>query len=286
MSKAHVVVVGNEKGGSGKSTTAMHIISALLRENVQVASIDLDARQGTLSRYFENRKNYIERTGAPLRVPEHFAVARAALDTLGAARAAEEQALGGLIESLIADFDYLVIDTPGSDTHLSRLGHSYADTLLTPMNDSFVDLDLLARVDPETLKVRGPSIYADMVWEIRKQRMERDRGRMDWVVMRNRVNASNARISKDVDSVLEPLARRLGFRLASGFSERMIFRELFLDGITLLDLRDLGATFRWSFSHVAARNELRAMLKTLGLTTREEEVEEEGVESAPGLRSA
>lgn len=272
MSKrAHVVVIGNEKGGSGKSTTAMHIASSLLREGAEVASIDLDVRQGTFSRYFENREAYIARSGAELRVPHHYAITPRTLAAMGDDRALEKRSLTELIDYAVAGYDYVVIDTPGSDTHLSRLGHSYADTLVTPMNDSFVDLDLLARVEPETLKVRGPSIYSEMVWEIRKQRMERDGGRIDWIVMRNRINASNARISKDVDAVLEPLARRLGFRLAPGFSERMIFRELFLEGITLLDLRDLGGGFKWSLSHVAARNELRAMLDALGLTARDDE---------------
>ena len=264
--QAHVVVIGNEKGGSGKSTTAMHIISALLRDGARVASIDLDARQGSLSRYFENRKHFITRSGIDLPMPEHFAVSRDALDKLGAERLREEDALRELILDLRVEFDFLVIDTPGADTHLSRLGHSFADTLVTPMNDSFIDLDLLARIEPETLKIRGPSVYSDMVWEMRKARMERDQGRMDWVVMRNRIAAANARNAKDVEAVLTPLSRRLGFRVAPGFGDRMIFRELFLDGVTLLDLREIGSGFRWSLSHIAARNELRALLKTLGLT--------------------
>lgn len=263
--RAEVVVIGNEKGGSGKSTTAMHIISALLRDGATVASIDLDARQGSLSRYFENRKQFIARTKLDLPMPEHFAVSKDALDKLGAEREREEAALRELILDLRVEFDFLVIDTPGADTHLSRLGHSFADRLVTPMNDSFIDLDLLARVEPETLKIRGPSVYSEMVWEMRKARLERDQGRVDWVVMRNRVAASNARNSRDVEAVLEPLSRRLGFRLAPGFGDRVIFRELFLDGVTLLDLRELGGGFRWSLSHVAARNELRALLKVLGL---------------------
>ncbi|MBM3566952.1 MAG: ATPase, partial [Alphaproteobacteria bacterium] len=53
--RAHVIVLGNEKGGSGKSTTAMHLIAACLRDGRSVASIDLDARQGTLTRYLSNR---------------------------------------------------------------------------------------------------------------------------------------------------------------------------------------------------------------------------------------
>ncbi|MEM6491774.1 MAG: division plane positioning ATPase MipZ [Pseudomonadota bacterium] len=283
--RAHVVVVGNEKGGSGKSTTAMHLISALLRDGAQVASIDLDARQGSLSRYFENRKQFIARTKVPLPMPEHFAVSKDALDKLGDERAREEDALRELILDLRVEFDFLVVDTPGADTHLSRLGHSFADTLVTPMNDSFIDLDLLARVEPETLKIRGPSVYSEMVWEMRKARMERDNGRMDWVVMRNRVSASNARNARDVEAVLEPLSRRLGFRLAPGFGDRMIFRELFLDGVTLLDLRDLGGGFRWSLSHVAARNELRALLKVLGLGASAADAEEDG-SAAPMQRTA
>ena len=73
---SRVIVLGNEKGGSGKSTSALHLIVALLKRGFKVGSIDLDARQGTLSRMIENRGNYAQATGRTLVLPEHRRVAR------------------------------------------------------------------------------------------------------------------------------------------------------------------------------------------------------------------
>lgn len=260
---AHVVVIGNEKGGSGKSTTAMHLIVSLLRSGYSVGSIDLDARQATLTRYFENRHDSAEQRVRDLPLPEHYAVSRSALDTLGSRQDDERARLVDLIEDLRAHHDFLVIDTPGADSFLSRVGHSFADTLVTPMNDSFVDLDLLARVDGETLEIVRPSLYSEMVWLQRQERAKRDGGAMDWVLMRNRLSTLTARNKQDVELVLEKLAKRIGFRMAPGFGERVIFRELFLSGLTLLDLKDVRT--RFTLSHVAARQEIRDLVKTIDL---------------------
>ena len=151
----------------------------------------------------------------------------------------------------LADCDVIVIDTPGSDTGLSRIGHARADILITPLNDSFLDLDLLARLDREGKQIKGPSIYAEAVWEQRKRRALADGGSIDWVVMRNRLSSLDARNKRDIGRLLEQLAKRIGFRLAPGFSERVIFRELFPRGLTLLDL-NLGAG-RPGAEHVPCR---------------------------------
>ena len=52
---AHTIVVGNEKGGAGKSTLAIHIVCGLLHAGRRVAIIDLDLRQRSMSRFFANR---------------------------------------------------------------------------------------------------------------------------------------------------------------------------------------------------------------------------------------
>ena len=69
---------------------------------------------------------------------------------------------------------------------------------------------------------------------------------------------------KKVGSALEDLSRRIGFRVQSGFSERVIFRELFPRGLTLLDLRDTGID-QLNLSNIAARQELRDMMTGLRL---------------------
>ena len=263
-----VIVLGNEKGGSGKSTTAMHLVVALLQTGKSVGVIDLDARQGTLSRYIENRRAFVAEGGPKLPLPELVRVERSDLPTRGEARQEESERLEAALREL-KDCDLLVVDTPGSDNTLSRLGHALADVLVTPLNDSFIDLDLLARIDPEGNKILGPSVYSEMVWEQRQNRARAGRPPLDWIVMRNRLAHVDARNKREIGRLLDALAKRIGFRLAPGFGERVIFRELFPKGLTLLDLKERGAGVELTMSHVAARQEVRQLLDTIGFERAE-----------------
>jgi len=264
---AHTIVLGNEKGGSGKTTTAMHVIALLLHEGARVGSMDLDGRQRSLTRYVENRKAWADGAGVNLVMPDHVVLPRSDLDTVSEAQAAERAAFETAFARLSSENDFVVIDCPGTDSFLSRLGHAAADTLITPMNDSFVDFDLLGRVDPQTWKIKGPSVYSEMVWESRKRRVMADGGKIDWIVMRNRLSTLAAKNKRRVENVLDALADRIGFRLAPGFGERVIFREMFPSGLTLLDLRSQGVDTPLSMSHVAARAEVRGLLDELELPT-------------------
>ena len=260
---AHVITIGNEKGGSGKSTAAMHLIVALLQSGRSVASIDLDQRQGTLTRYIENRRAYAKRHDLSMPQPTHETVAPTADPRRSAAVEDEEDRLHAVLQRLARDRDVIVIDTAGGDTNLTRLGHSYADTLITPLNDSFIDLDVLARIDGESMKIGGPSHYAEMVWEQKIKRATRDGGSIDWIVMRNRLSTLDARNKRRMARSLHDLALRMGFRVIAGFGERVIYRELFLKGLTLMDLRQ--ASGRLNLSHVAARQEVRSVVEAVGL---------------------
>lgn len=263
--KPHIIVLGNEKGGSGKSTTAMHVTAALMKLGFKVGALDLDGRQRSLSRYVENRREYMARNGIALPMPAHSVVMQSTQDST-AERAKEEQAAVEAALAQCSDCQFIVIDCPGSDTHLSRFGHSLADTLVTPINDSFVDFDLIGKVDPETFEVKSPSFYAELVWDSRKQRMMRDKTTVDWVVMRNRLQQLDAKNKRRVGEALNVLAERIGFRVAPGFGERVIYRELFLNGLTLIDLvggADTGVNL--TMSHVAARNEVRGLIEALNL---------------------
>jgi chromosome partitioning protein len=258
-----VIVLGNEKGGSGKSTTAMHLVVALLKAGHKVGAVDLDARQGTLSRYLENRRAFAAQGGLALPLPALQAVPRSAARDRGAAEAEERAGLQAALDGL-ADCAFVVVDTPGNDSHLARLGHSLADTLVTPLNDSFLDLDLLAKVDAEARKVLGPSVYAQMVWEQRQQRAAAGGRPIDWIVMRNRLGHLDARSKRELGRLLDQLAGRIAFRVAPGFGERVIFRELFPKGLTLLDLRAGDCGVAMTVSHLAARQEVRALLAEIG----------------------
>ncbi len=268
---AHVIVVGCEKGGSGKSTTSMHLIVALLRLGYRVGTIDLDARQWTLTRYLSNRAATVQRDHTALPMPRHFFLAPSENLNRKEAQDEDRARFEAILGRLTAEADYVVIDCAGTDSHLARLAHSYADTLVTPVNDSFVDLDVVAHVDGRTGDVLRPSVYAEMVWDQRKARAKRDGGSIDWIVMRNRLSNLDANNKREMGEVLERLAKRIGFRLAPGFSERVIFRELFLQGLTMLDVFDQsqrtgGAKPR--MSHVAARQEVRALINSLQLPDR------------------
>ncbi|MGB0505581.1 MAG: division plane positioning ATPase MipZ [Pikeienuella sp.] len=261
MPRAHVIVLGNEKGGSGKSTTAMHLFTALAKQGKRIGAMDLDLRQQSFFRYAENRAAYARRENEDLELPQTRSIAMSKTNDRKTARLEDDEAFGEALEALQADNDFVLIDCPGSHSYFSQLAHASADTLVTPMNDSLVDFDLLARVDPDTSKVLGPSVYSEMVWKARQLRAQAGLKPIDWIVTRNRMSNLQARNKRKVGGLLEDLSRRIGFRLAPGFSERVIFREMFLNGLTLLDLKS-GAM---SLSHVAARQEVRELLKELAL---------------------
>lgn len=268
--RPRIIVVGNEKGGSGKSTTAMHILIALLLEGGRVAAIDLDGKQRTLTRYLENRHAFAAKHSLRLAIPEHRVIPESEQSVRTDAAAEEAARFAAAVDELSAQHDFILVDCPGSDTNLARIGHSYADLLVTPVNDSFIDVDLLASVDPDTLKVIKPSRYAAMVWEQRKQRFARDGQTVDWVVIRNRLSHLDARNKRNVGHVLESLQKRIAFRFLSGLSERVIFRELFLSGLTLMDLDRAGpggAAVGLSMTQAAARQEVRNLLLGLNLIT-------------------
>lgn len=273
--RPYLIVLGNEKGGSGKSTTAMHIVVSLLSEGYKVGTIDLDARQKSLTRYIENRRAYCKTHSIDLPMPSELVVPRSELRSADAAEADEKNRFEQAYLQLAGKVDVIVVDCPGSDTFLSRLAHTAADTLVTPVNDSFVDLDLLARVDPETYTVQGPSLYAEMVWKARQRRASADGKSIDWVVLRNRVGSLHAKNKERVEAVLSELSKRIGVRYVSGLGERVVYRELFPKGLTLIDLKASGGLDGqgMSMSHVAARQELRALVNALELPFRKAKVE-------------
>src|SRR6202789_2889702 len=227
---AHVIVFGNEKGGSGKSTAAMHVAVALARMDKRVAAIDLDIRQRSFSRQLENRADWGAKNKAALAMPQAFTIARSASKSLDAVAEEEARQLVDLLADAEARFDYVVIDTPGADTPLSRAGHASANTLVTPMNDSFVDFDLLARIDPATYEIKAPSLYSDFVWDCRKKRLLARKPALDWVVMRNRVSSMDARNKRRIGTALDTLSERIGFRGAAGLRRARDLPRIVSDG--------------------------------------------------------
>ncbi len=251
-----LIVVGNEKGGSGKSTVALHLVAGLMAAGLRAGAIDLDHRQRTLSHFFANRAQWSARQGCQYCLPK--------LVTLMPVEGAEAQRFEATVGALREDTDVIVVDCPGADTALGRVAHASASIIVSPLNDSFVDFDLLASVDPETFEAKTPSIYAEFVWESRKRQMIERRRTIDWLVVRNRMQAMETHNKRRVTQALTKLAQRIGFRLAPGLSERVVYRELFPKGLTVLDLIE-GKTRGITMSQIAARAEVRGLIAALRL---------------------
>ncbi|MEO0698449.1 MAG: division plane positioning ATPase MipZ, partial [Pseudomonadota bacterium] len=113
------------------------------------------------------------------------------------------------------------------------------------------------------MKILGPSVYSQMVWNARQLRAQAGLKPIDWIVVRNRTGFVEARNQSRLEKALNDMAQRVGFRAVKGLSERVIYRELFPSGLTLLDKGHLGEL---GTSHLVARQELRALIHALGLT--------------------
>jgi len=262
---AHLIVVGNEKGGSGKSTVAMHLAVALMKSGQRVATVDLDSRQKSFTHYVENRRAWAQHIARDIEIPNHLL-----LDAIDHPTAVDERAecnaLNDAVDTLSKTYSFIVIDTPGHDKEVMRLAHSMADTLITPLNDSFLDLDVLGLVDPQTFAVTGISHYSRMVDEARRQRKALDGVTISWFVLRNRLSALGSRNKHLVGEALQDLSQRLAFRYIEGLSERMIFREFYPRGLTAVDdIDQITLGMRPTLSHVTARLEVESLLRSIGL---------------------
>jgi chromosome partitioning protein len=267
----HVFVVGNEKGGAGKTTCAMHLICSLLDRGFSVASIDADIRQLSLTRYLQNRRAYnVQNSNRRVAEPTHFALKSKTFDSLKDQELQEKQQLEDIINQAKSIAQVVVIDTPGSFSYFARMAHSYADTIITPINDSFIDLDLIAKINPKDFSVEMPSIYSETVWKQKMIKSQREGKSISWILMRNRLASVDSLNKKNMSLALESIAKRFSLKIAPGFSERVIFRELFLQGLTLTDLTKDRRDKSFSISHIAARQELRDFISYIGISEREQ----------------
>lgn len=266
MAVPYIVVLGNEKGGTGKSTIAMHLIVSLLKRGATVGSIDIDARQGTLTHYIANRAKTAEQHNIVM--PVHMPLFCSNNVNAAEAQKEDEEKLAKAIAKFDS-CDYIVIDTPGNDTPLSRMAHSMADTIITPLNDSFIDLDMLVKLESGAIDTLKPSVYSEMIWEQKKEKAKRTGGSIDWIVLRNRLGSLFSKNREEMRKILTSLSKRVGFRLLSGFCERVIFKELFIKGTTLLDLHETDVAM--TLSHVAARQELHELVEALELPVQKKQ---------------
>ena len=267
--RARCIVVGNEKGGSGKSTTVINLIFGLMDRGHKVICADLDFRQQTLTRFLECRAAYAAATGQQLAMPDLRRFSPSALGQVATAKGAELSRFDSFIKGLFGGADFIVIDTPGNDTILGAHAHSHADVLVTPINDSFIDLDVIARLAPLDLHVTGPGHYTQSVWEQRALKKARDKKDTEWIVLRNRLGALESNNKRSIDAVMKELVERFQFSAVPGFGERVIFRELFLNGLTLFDVAASDGDNRRAMSHIAAKHEVRNLISVVTASAKQ-----------------
>jgi chromosome partitioning protein len=288
--RPHVVVIGNHKGGSGKSTFAVHIIVALLKAGKRVASFDLDLDQLTLTRYLGNRREWNREHEPKLDMPDHYSVTEEGPYVSAWSHGADLKQFISKLEKigrhdsasnhstelrrftsqlkkveLARKHDFIVIDTPGGVQHLSLIAHGLADTLITPINDSLFDLDVLVEIERSNVKPQ-PSVYAKTVRRaIEARRKVSDRA-TNWIVVRNRQELIPSNNQRRVNRVLDVIQQTLGFRIARGLLERHVYREFFAEGLTVLDpIEKLKSATGPGSPNLLARLEVETLIREVGL---------------------
>ena len=251
---AHIIVISNEKGGTGKSTICMHLAIKLLQEGFSVATIDLDGRQGTLSKYIDNRKTFRSVKGIYLPTPEHFCYIPES-NPLKYQQSLDQ--LNQQIRTLSNKFDAILIDTPGTKNYLFEEAHKFADTLITPISDSLIDLSVVSNIDFAQNKIKGPGPYAEFIWDIKKYLAARGKPYLNWIVVGNKAATIHSKNKNVVFNYLEDIAKLYGFRFLQGLKDRVIYKELFLEGLTVLDMSHDKLKMKMSMSHLAARREIK-----------------------------
>lgn len=254
--KGHVIVVSNEKGGTGKSTISMHLAITLLQEGYSVATVDLDGRQGTLSKYIENRKKYCRTKNIDLPTPASFTYAPQ--EDLSLLEASKEN-INNRIEELSREYDAVIIDTPGTKNYLFEEAHKHADTLITPMSDSLIDLNVMADIDFASSTIGKPGHYANFIWEVKKKMAIENRGYLNWIVVGNKTSTYNSKNKNLVFEYLEKLGKLFGFRFTPGLKDRIIYKELFLMGLTVMDMQHPQLQMKMTMSHLAAKREVKSI---------------------------
>lgn len=258
-----IILVGNEKGGAGKTTIAIHLTISLLYLGFKVANIDLDIRQSSLTKYLQNREAFTKNSKTKIPSPKLCKLEESKRVIQNEADIDHQNNLQHIIAQEKNKHDFIVIDTPGVNNPLSTLAHSFADIVITPINPSFLDVSALAEVSSDDLGIIKPGIYSQMVWEQKINKAKRDGKPINWIIVQNRVHSLDSNNQRNIEKVIRALSARMGCKIAPGFGERVIFKELFLKGLTLLDLRSKKADLALTTSHLAAKQELINLLQLI-----------------------
>jgi chromosome partitioning protein len=259
--KPHIIVLGNIKGGSGKSTLSMHIAIGLLRAGRRVATLDLDFDQQSLTRYVNNRRAFAADKELILDIPTHYHFEEG---STGTKTHSSETLRLNFVSSAIAaaetDNDFIIIDTPSGVNKINLFAHALADTVITPINDSFLDLDVIV-APKETPKNIARTPYGETIRQAREARRLVTPRTTDWLVLRNRTSPLETRNERAIREAIEEAGQEAGFRTARGLTERVIYREFFPKGLTAFDSMEASLLgVQPALSHVLAREEVRQLI--------------------------
>jgi chromosome partitioning protein len=283
----------------------MHIIVALLKAGKRVASFDLDLNQLTLTRFLGNRHEWAREHAQKLELPDHYSVTEEVpygrawshaadlrqfilkksgrvhkdgfIDSGALCRAADLRQFISQLKKIggAQKHEFIVIDTPGSVQHLSLIAHGIADTLITPINDSLVDLDELVAIERTDLEPQ-PSVYAKTVRRALEARCKVSGCATDWIVVRNRLEPVESSNQRQVSKALDVIRVTLGFRLARGLLDRPVYREFFAAGLTVFDLVEgFKSTAETNWPILLARLEVENLIREIGLIEDYADLEDE-----------
>ena len=162
-SMARIIAIANQKGGVGKTTTAINLSACLAEKNRKVLAIDIDP-QGNTSSGLGIEKNKLNNTvyqmiigecsldecriSTPIKnldiLPSNVNLAGAEIELIGVKD--REFILKKHVEAIREEYDFIIIDCPPSLNSLTVNAMTTADTVLVPIQCEFYALEGLTQL--------------------------------------------------------------------------------------------------------------------------------------------
>lgn len=207
-----IIALGQEKGGVGKTTMSVWLADALRDKDQQTVRVmDLDSPQSALAKFYDRRRKANERLAADERdmwVP-HVVPYRPSKHPTAMGRNKENfEAVKRAVRAAKEDYcDYFILDCGGNAEEKTKLGLSFAHTILSPMPAEPMSLNTyLHGWDPEDPYAEvKPGSFTKIVRSIRTARHSAG-SEIDWIVALNKRPVD----AEDRDRHIEELIRSTG----------------------------------------------------------------------------